>query len=347
MKLSLRWLVAGSWVLVVGQWLLFIAQHPTPRWTSLPSGVLALSATLAWVGVVTATAWRRGEKRRVVTVASVMVLSLIIHFVGIEHEVADNYYFDEGTYRHHANQINQGNILRPSYFYPHFLYYLDAFATWLVSLAHEPVLAVSGWLFGVSDWFTFSRLLGRLITAGLAGLTALPVLLLAERLAGLWAGAVAGLLIAFSPVYNQGSHLNTADVPSAFFAALALNVTGRLLHRETRGDYALAGIYAGLAAGTKYPAGFVALAIVAVYFRWRLAERRFSWSLAWAGLPSLAVFLLTTPGLALNPQANIFGSKGALFGARQYSQGGWIGVVVDSNVTYYGTLIVQSFACRR
>ena len=336
--------VAVSWTVVAGLWMLYVAQHPAPRGLSLGVALLAILATVALVGATTLAAWRQGQRLRVVVLAGVVLLSLGVHLVGIDHEIEDMYYFDEGTYRHHANQINQGQYLRNSYFYPHLLYYIDAFATWLASLALEPVLAVSQWLYGVADWSVFCRLLARLITAGLAGLTAIPVFLLAERLAGLYAGALGGLLIALAPVYNEGAHVNTSDVPSAFFAALSFNAVGRLLSAESRKDYVLAGIYAGLAAGTKYPAGLVAIAIVVVYLRWRIRDRRFSWLLAWAGLPSLAVFLLSTPGLALNPRYAIFGSKGALFGVRQYSQGGWIGVVVDSNWDYYFQLIVQSFA---
>ncbi|MEM7354967.1 MAG: glycosyltransferase family 39 protein [Acidobacteriota bacterium] len=341
---TLQWAVAASWTLTVALWLLFVAQHPAPQWISQLVAICAIGSTLALVVTSTVAAWRRGESSRVLALGAVVLLSLVIHIVGIEHEVGEQYYQDEGTYRHHANEINNGNFLRPSYFYPHLLYYIDAFATWLAALGSKPVLAASGWVFGVSDWAIFCRLLGRLITAVLAGLTVVPIFRLAERFGGLYAGSVAGLLIGFAPVYNHGAHVNTSDVPSAFFAAMALDAVGRLLQGENRRDYVLAGVYAGLAAGTKYPAGVVAIAIVAVYLKWRLSERRFSWSLAWAGIPSLLVFLMTTPGLALFPQESIFGSKGALFGFRQYSRGGWIGVVVDSNWVYYGKLILASFA---
>ncbi len=306
--------------------------------------VSAIALTGIYLVARGVASWRQGQQRRVLALVAITVLSLAIHVVGIEHEVADAYYDDEGTYRHHANQINLGNYLRDSFFYPHLLYYIDAFVTWLASLAAKPVLAASSWMFGVSDWQVFCRLLARLVTAVMAGLTAVPVFRAAERLWGLYAGGLAGLLIAFAPVYNQGGHVNTSDVPSAFFAALSFQVVAALIQRESYRDYALAGIFAGLAAGTKYPAGLVAVAILAVYLKWRITERRLSWGLVWAGLPSLAVFLLSTPGLALDPRANIFGPMGALFGARQYSQGGWIGVVVDSNSGYYFDLIVQSFA---
>ena len=341
---KLQWGAAVSWALTVGLWMLYVAQRPAPVWLSLAVAIVAGASTVALVAAKTRDAWRRGESRRVLALVALIAVSLAIHVIGIEHEVGDGYYHDEGTYRHHANEINKGNYLRDSFFYPHFLYYLDAFATWMASLAHQPLLAVSGWVYGIDDWGVFCRLLARLITGVLAGLTVVPVYLVAERLAGIWAGCAAGLLISCSTVYNAGSHINTSDVPSAFFAALAFAAAGRLLDGESRGGYAMAGIWAGLAAGTKYPAGLAALAIVAVYLYWRIRERRFGWGLLWAGIPSLLVFLATTPGLALYPSISIFGAKGALFGARQYSTGGWIGVVVDSNAAYYFQLVVQSFA---
>ena len=59
---------------------------------------------------------------------------------------------------------------------------------------------------------------------------------------GQWAGAMAALLLIFSPLYNAGSHLNTCDVPSAFFAALCLLFVARLIDEERTRDYLLAGI---------------------------------------------------------------------------------------------------------
>ncbi|MEM7582988.1 MAG: glycosyltransferase family 39 protein [Acidobacteriota bacterium] len=342
--------VAGSCLAVVGLWWLSVLQRPAPVWLSRSLVLVALLLITTRLIATLVAAWRQGSadegsgRRRVLVLLAITVISLAVHLVGIEHEVAEAYYDDEGTYRHHADQINQGNYLRDSYFYPHLLYYLNAFATWLAALFAGPLLALSERLYGISEWSVFCRLLGRAITASMAGLTAIPIFRAAERLWGLYAGLIAGLLIALAPVYNQGGHINIADVPSAFFAALCFGVVARLVQRERRSDYVLAGIYAGLAAGTKYPAGVVAIAIIAVYLKWRLSERRFSWGLAWAGLPSLAVFLLTTPGLVLTPQAAIFGNRGALFGFRQYSGGAWIGVVVDSNWRYYFDLIVDSFA---
>lgn len=346
-----RWVVAAFWALLVGLWLLYVAQHPAPAWVNLSAASLAPLVTALWIGLEAVNLWRRDEpgvRARLVALGVLVVVALAVHVIGIEHEVAEQYYADEGTYRHHADLINSGQFLQGGFHYPHLLYYIDAFVIWLASLDAERLLAVSERLFGVADWGTFCRLLARLVAAAMAALTVVPVFRLAHQLAGLFAGVVAGALITFSTVYNQGAHVNTADVPSAFFAALSFAAAGRLLRAESRRDYVLAGIYAGLAAGAKYPAGLVALAIVAVYLRWRLApphgRRRFSWSLLWAGIPSLLVFLLTTPGLALYPGESVFGSQGALFGLRQYSQGSWIGVVVPSNAAYYFALIARSFA---
>ena len=75
-------------------------------------------------------------------------------------------------------------------------------------------------------------------------------------------GVLSGALIALSTLHNTGSHLGICDVPSAFFAAVAMLFVARLLDSERLGDCLLAGLFAGLAAGTKYPAGVVAIGIL-------------------------------------------------------------------------------------
>ncbi|HVS00856.1 MAG TPA: glycosyltransferase family 39 protein, partial [Thermoanaerobaculia bacterium] len=160
---------------------------------------------------------------------------------------------------------------------------------------------------------------------------------------GRMAGALAALLLIFSPLYNDGSHLNICDVPSAFFATLCLLFVGRLVDEESLRDYLLAGVAAGLAAGSKYPAGVVAVAIVAVWLCWRIARRDWRWGLLWAGLAALAAFAAVMPSLLFFPGQALWGGRGIFFGARQYSQGGWLGVMPGSNALFYAENLAWSF----
>src|SRR6185295_4031513 len=174
---------------------------------------------------------------------ALLVLAFAVRLVGLGHEVEGRYYLDEGTYYHHATTILEGELFSPTFVYPHLLYYLDALALWLASLFPRAVapLAVS-WL------------LLRGVVAVLSALTTVPAFFLGRRLGGTAAGVLAALLVIFSPVFNEGSHLNTCDVPSAFFATVCLAFVARLIDEERWEDYVWAGLAAGLAAGSKYPA---------------------------------------------------------------------------------------------
>ena len=176
----------------------------------------------------------------------------------------------------------------------------------------------------------------------MSALTVVPVYRIAERLSGVAAGAAAGLLLIFSPLFNDGSHLNTCDVPSAFFATLCLLFVARLVDEERTRDYLLAGLCAGLAAGAKYPAGVVAVAIIAVWIRWRWTRRDLRLGLLWAGLAAIAAFLAVMPSLLVFPEAAFLGGRGIFFGAKQYGKGGWLGVVPRSNALYYAQALLGS-----
>ena len=151
------------------------------------------------------------------------------------------------------------------------------------------------------------------------------------------------MLLIVSPLFNEGSHLNTCDVPSAFFATFCLWFVARLVDEERAPDYLLAGLCAGLAAASKYPAGVVAVAILAVWIRWRWARRDLRFGLLWAGLAALAAFLAVMPSLLVFPEAAFFGGRGIFFGARQYGKGGWLGVMPQSNALYYAKALLGSF----
>src|SRR5206468_1909458 len=138
-------------------------------------------------------------------------------------------------------------------------------------LAPDLWMRVCHGFWGVDEWGLGSRLVTRLTVATLGALTVIPVFRMGELLGGPAAGFLAGLVAAFSRLYVDGAHVNLSDIPAAFFATLALMYATRLLWHETRRDYVLGGLAAGLAAGAKYPAGLTAIALVAAWLRgcWR------------------------------------------------------------------------------
>jgi hypothetical protein len=288
---------------------------------------------------------------------ALLALSFVVRFAGLDHEVAVRSYLDEGTYHRYARSILAGDAFPISFVYPHFYFYLQSMAFWLLD-------ALAPWshglLAGLSraeapielEWLTL-----RLVSATLSALAVVPVFLAARRLGALagrgsgfanLAAAGAALLLVFSPLYDGGAHLAICDAPSGAFAALVVALGGRILALQAAGErpwglYALAGIAAAAAAGTKYPAGVVAVAIVAVAVAGMVAARRVRLELGWAGGVSLAAFLAMMPALLVHAERVFGGGRDILFGVRQYAGGGWIGVQPASFATYYGRNLVESF----
>lgn len=328
------------WILLALLWGLHVAGLAAPLWLSRSLAVAAGLSSAAWVGLWLRRAWRRPDGKLLV---GVLLLALIFGFAGLGHEVGQGYYTDEGHYLHHANEVNSGEPFTRSFVYPHLTYYLDAFALWLAELFPAPVAWLARTLYGVEEAEVVPWLVLRWVTAALGALTVVPVFLLARRLAGPPAAGLAGALVVFSVHYQEGFQVNICDVPSAFFATVCMALVGRLAAGESTRDYVLAGVAAGLAAAAKYPAGVVAVAIVAIWIVYRVATRRWSWALLVSGLASLGTFLAFHPSLAVQPEAALFGPRGFLFGVRQYAGGGWVGVQPESNALYYAGQLVADF----
>ncbi len=183
------------------------------------------------------------------------------------------------------------------YNYPSLYIYLSALA-----------IAVGlGW--GMSPTLADIYLCARLVTV-VMGTAAVVVTWWAGRiLIGNLAGVLAALVVCLAPLHVQHSHFATVDVPSTLFVAAALGYCGLVLKQGRWRDYALAGVMCGLAAGTKYNAGLVALSLVAAHFgrdgiRWRaLRSLRL-----WAGLVcTAAAFVISTPGAVLWPREFLHG----------------------------------------
>jgi hypothetical protein len=391
----------GLWALVVLCWGLDIGGHGLAEPVSRLAIAAALAAAAAWGAARLVARWAgcsRRERAAAAVLPALLLLALTVRVVGIASEVEGRYYLDEGTYYHHATAIDDGEVLRRSFVYPHLTYYADALTLWMAARFPATVSWLASRLFHVTDPLAVSWLLLRLVVAVLSALAVVPVFAIAARLAGrgpaagrgdrsgapaagsdpssapaaggnpsgapaaagnlsgapavavawpsgapLAAGAIGALLLIFSALFNEGSHLNTCDVPSAFFATVCLACAARLLDEERGRDYLLAGVAAGLAVASKYPAGLAAAAIVAVWLRWRIRRRDFRLGLLWAGLAALATVLAVMPSLLAYPGEAFFGGRGIFFGARQYGRGGWLGVMPDSNSAFYLDKLAWSY----
>jgi len=309
----------------------------------LPADRAVAGAALAGTALLLALAarrlWARGTEGRALLL--LLVVAAVAYFTGLHREVTGRYFGDEGIYLAQARRINlEGQLLRPWFIYPHLLFYLDAFALWLAALFGGAVPALLGWLYGVRDAAAVEPLVTRMVTATMGAATVVPVFAGARRVAGgrggRLAATLAGALVALSPILIDVAHLNISDVAGAFFAAMTVAECAALLRGESRGRYLRAGLWAGLAAGGKYPAGVVAVAIAGVWIGWRLRRRTLDPGLLWAALAAMAAFLATTPSLLAYPRAVLTGGgPDILFGVRQYARSGWTGVVRTSNALFY------------
>lgn len=135
---------------------------------------------------------------------------------------------------------------------------------------------------------------GRLVSAFLGAATAPLVFLLARRLDLGKAAILAGILAAFLPGHLQHSHFATVDVPATFFCVWCLFLTAKAENSKT---LIWAGLFAGLAAATKYNAILVVIApLLAVWIRrenWKTAPLIFA--------AAMGGFLIGCPFAVLAP----------------------------------------------
>jgi 4-amino-4-deoxy-L-arabinose transferase-like glycosyltransferase len=239
---------------------------------------------------------------------AVFILALVVRLVGLRWGLPNaerwySYHPDEST-----RQIVLGvfNVLQGD-FNPHFFNYpsLTVYATWatywlmtMAGLGTSTVATQYPWPV-VHDVI----LAGRVFSVLCGALTAPLVLLLGRRLQlGNWA-VLAAVLAALAPGHVQHSHFATVDVPATFFVTLCLYLA---LRASSGRGFLVAGLVAGLAAGTKYNAGLVLL--VPLIALWRFnnqdqAEKKTSRAALSVGIIAAALlgFALSTPYALLAP----------------------------------------------
>jgi hypothetical protein len=156
---------------------------------------------------------------------------------------------------------------------------------------------------------------GRVLTVLLGTGTVLATFLAGRLLLGPWAALLAAAIVAACRLHVAHSFQIAVDVPAGLFTALALWAAARRFTSSPRWrDYALAGVFAGLATGTKYTAFLAVLPLLWAHFAGpegggperggperggiprALRDRRL-----WGALALVpVVFLLTTPYAVLD-----------------------------------------------
>lgn len=185
---------------------------------------------------------------------------------------------------------------------PHFfnygsLYlYLVALGAALTGTVAPADLDFGGVVEVLHDW----TLAARLITAFCGVLTVAVVYRTGEVLTGRRLALAAALALAVMPLHVLHSTYATVDVPQTLFVALALLAAVRIAQQGAPRGYLFAGLWAGLAAATKYSGALVLIAPVVAHLLPVEKDRPGGvarWSI-WPLVPlviALLAFVLTSP----------------------------------------------------
>lgn len=160
-------------------------------------------------------------------------------------------------------------------------------------------------------------LVGRVVTLLFAIGCVVTAWACAGSLFGTKAAAATALLLVATPLFSVNAHYLTADIPMLFWISLTLLASIRILNGGRRRWYVWAGVFLGLAAGTRYQGGLAAFLIASAHVlrergmeaetpgaagRWRPFVARFKSRDLWlAAAVSLLVFLVVNPYVVVRP----------------------------------------------
>ncbi|WP_309719195.1 glycosyltransferase family 39 protein [Armatimonas sp.] len=217
--------------------------------------------------------------------ALVLFLALVLRVWGLAWGLPDSthsfsYHPDESMVLG-AALVHEGQSLLDTHFYNYgsLVTMTDRFVFLATGIGHATIPSAS------------HLLMARLITVLYGVGTCALLLILGKRLKKPGVGLLAATLYATAPLAVQHGHFATVDVPATFW------VTASLFCALTQPRLFLCGLFAGLAAATKYNAGLVLLAGVTA---WWLSEKRTIKPLALLLSATLLGFLVGCPGMLIN-----------------------------------------------
>jgi hypothetical protein len=116
--------------------------------------------------------------------------------------------------------------------------------------------------------------MARRISAAMGSATVGVIYLAAASEFGPSAALVSGGVVAVSYIHTRESKFAKVEVPAGLWLALSILMVLRITTRGRLMDYALAGLFCGLAAATHYTAGAIAIGIVVGHLEARHREKR-------------------------------------------------------------------------
>lgn len=189
-----------------------------------------------------------------------------------------------------------GHLLPHFYNYGSLQLYLVNFANSLAFLFGGVNIVVKDYALDYPQWARMYEI-GRCLTVAMGVGTVWATFALGARLWGRRAGLIAALALAVMPLHAQHSHWLTVDVPATFWGVLSLVWTARYATDDPRPLRAIlwAGVFAGLAAATKYNLALALLPLIVATGPMRREPK----CLALGMLAAVLAFLVACPGAVL------------------------------------------------
>ena len=260
--------------------------------------------------------------------ACIVMLALGIRLYGIGFGAPFVYHPDEPKIVGNAIRMVATGDLHPHYFKkPSLLIYINAVVVHLVHFVTDTSLPEDfskGVKAATRDPVFFPYYYWGRVTTALLGVLSIPlVYAIGRRLhtpaVGLWAA----VFLCIAPLHVSHSHYAQVDVPVTFMCLLSVLFTLRAFQENKLKDWTLAGLFAGLAASTKYPQGLIVLPCILALLFHPSREKRWSWTFwlgsAGIGAISLVGFVIGTPYAALDFFE--FFEKGLAYEWKHYSTG--------------------------
>jgi 4-amino-4-deoxy-L-arabinose transferase-like glycosyltransferase len=245
--------------------------------------------------------------RKLGWIGFILLLALVVRLVGIDWALPEVYHVDESTLVRAAYGMRFGS-LNPGFFdwpslYKYLLYFL--FAAFIkLRVPFQVYFGVETmrrllpfWWGAVAPFYLLARLLTMFFDLG----SVMLVFVIGRKLFSHRVGLLAALLMALNAAAVHGVHYDRLEVPATFFMLLSLWFAAAVMESDRWRDYLWAGLFAGLAASTKYNGALVVVSIVTasalslpIYSPFGHAFGKLRKLLA-AGLMSVVGFLLGTP----------------------------------------------------
>ena len=216
--------------------------------------------------------------------ASILILSFGIRLLGSNHGLPDiNRFFwetDEAATVNISMGMGSGDLNPHSFNKPAALYY--------ITFLFYGVFYMLGKIFGffestiqfaiyyLNNTYYF-YIIARFIVIIFGILTVYVTYMIGKKAYGNKAGLLAALLLSVTPLHIVYSRSALPDVPSVFFLTLAMYQIVLITLENKTNNYLFAGLFSGLAASTKYHAGFVWFSIPAIIILDLFLKKSVNW----------------------------------------------------------------------